>query len=262
MLPKYERPPVVEAAMAIEFAPVPGLDFFKLTRLQSKWEDRYPDITEVPGAPPTPTESDNQIAFALSINGAGPRRIWAAGRDSGLLVQSQDDRLILNWRKAPSPGEYPGYFESLRDEFSRLWGILTAFLAETGLPAPIPLLAEYNYVNAVPLDPDDAMEDVVTIVRIPEQELPGENRFTQFQMVRDVKQSDTDPYTTHIQIMGEPQRALDGSRQAVFTVVARALLGAKSDNPFDGLDAAHALASNTFARIVADEKQEQWGRIK
>jgi uncharacterized protein (TIGR04255 family) len=260
-LPKYRHPPVSEIAIAIEFPVIPGFDFYRLTRLQAKWEDRYPTISDRPGAPPSPPIFENQGVLQFNF-GDAPRRIWAEAAENGLLVQTQSDRLILNWRKDFSAFDYPGYLPVLRPEFERLWGELVNFLAENGLPSPIPLIAEFNYINTVPLANEDELQDVVTVVRSPASVLPGRDRLARFQFVRDVAASSEHPYAAQIQVQGEPVERVPGQRELVFTVVARVLLGEKSAAPLEGLDAAHALASHTFSRIVTDAKQVEWERLQ
>jgi uncharacterized protein (TIGR04255 family) len=261
-LPKFENPPVVEVALAIEFSHIPGLDNYKLGRLQQEWEQDYPTIRDVPGAPPTP--AFDQVN-AMQINFGQPiQKIWASAPESGLLVQTQADRIILNWRKNEDKtgGRYPGYFDALRPELQRLWGKMTAFIAAGGLPAPVPHMVEFTYVNAVPLGPNEQLQDVVTVVRSPKHALPGQDRFTRFSIVRDVPGSATDEFTSQIHINGEPRPTLEGGTALFFTVVARSILGARAFAPFDGLNAAHALASQSFARIVTNEKQRVWKRIQ
>ena len=245
--------------MALEYPPVPGLDFIKLGRLQSKWEDRYPEISEQPGTPPTPPHSDGEVIFQFFGPGSEPpRRIWAAG-DEGRLLQSQNDRLILNWRKLTGTEVYPGY-AALRTEFEQAWGDLHDYLSKSQLPEPLPTLAEYTYVNAVPLETGERIDDVVTTVVTPIDELPGEPMFARFQFIRDLTRSEEHPFDAQLHINGEPQKT-EAGRRLMFTVTARVLLGERSAEPFAGLDAAHALASHTFARIVTDAKKEQWGRL-
>jgi uncharacterized protein (TIGR04255 family) len=257
-LPKFSLPPVVEAALAVEYSPVPGLDFFQLTRLQSAWETRYPQIRDVPGAPPTEPRSDGSLQFLFQF-GDAPKRMWASNPVNGLLVQTQNDRLVLNWRKAESEEAYPGYAR-LRTEYVRLWDQQAEYLAKGGLLMTAPILAEYTYVNNVPLADGDSLATVVTVVQQPPEELPGKDLFGRFQFIRDIVESETDPYPAQIHITGEPA-VIDGQRTLAFTIIARVILGDKADHPLDGLDAAHALASHTFARIVTREKQEAWGRL-
>ena len=246
--------------MGIEFGPIAGLDFFKLTRLQSEWEDRYPNMSEQPGIPPAPPMGEGMPMMQFMI-GEPPRRIWAAGSDNGLLIQTQGDRLILNWRKSETTQPYPGYSTSLRNEYSQLWATFKAFLERTGTPLPVPVISEFTYVNSVPLAESDSLHDVLTLVSAPTDEVPGRDTFGRFQFIREVSESATDPFSAQIQISGEPQMGENG-RQLAFTVVARVILGARWNEPLAGLDAAHSLASHTFSRIVTRAKQEQWGRIQ
>jgi uncharacterized protein (TIGR04255 family) len=257
-LPSFDNPPVVETAMAIEFPPVEGMDLYRLTRLQSVWEERYPLIESRPGTPPTATPGP--FPGVVVNMGAPITRMWASGGENGLLVQSQTDRLILNWRKEASASPYPGYFSTLRPEFSGLWAGLLAFLQSSGLPAPQPTVAEYDYVNWVPLEVSDSLADVVSLVRSPEKELPGEDQYGRFEFVRQVTASDEHPFTAQISTTGQPEQRPDGSRQLAFTVVCRAVIGASGDDPLAGLDAAHALAAHTFSRIVTEDKLDQWRR--
>lgn len=256
-LPKFDRPPVAETAQAIEYAPVPGLDLYRLMRMQDAWANDYPAISDVPGTPPTPLESTGPEIVMLN---EVPKRIWAQAPSNGQLVQTQADRLILNWRREHSDAPYPGYFGRLRDEYSRLWGLAKEWLDAAGLPEPIPLLSEFTYINAVPLGDGEEAEDVLTIVRNPPSELPGKQRLTRFQTGRDVASSGDDPFTVQVHVVGETQTRPGGDRFLVFQVISRAILGAMPADPLAGMDAAHALGSHTFARIVTEAKQAEWGR--
>ncbi len=258
-LPKFENPPVVETAMALEFPIQESLDIFKLSRLQAEWEDRYPDVQEVPGAPPTPQWSDGAMEIQFGIGG-GPRRLWATQPDTGLLVQTQNDRLILNWRKAFSRAGYPGY-SALRSEYARLWSELEGFLDRSSASPVRPHLAEFTYVNVVPMAETEKVADVVTLLSSEPTEMPGEDRFARFQFIREVAASSDHPFPAQVHISGEPQPT-DGGRSLVFTVTARVVLEAGSSAPIEGIDAAHALASHTFDRIIPGSKHVAWGRAR
>lgn len=244
--------------MALEYPPITGMDYYRLTRLQSRWESRFPEISDVPGAPPTPQISNGQFMVAM---GEVPRRIWAEAPNSGLLVQTQIDRLILNWRRDQSDHAYPGYFAGLRPEYEQLWSEQAEYLDEVGLSVPRPHLAEFTYVNTVNLDPDDSIADVVTLLQRPQLELPGTDSFGRFQFIRDWSPTEEAPFAGQIHIAGEPQVLPDGMRALIFTIVAR-VIPQGSVGPLESLDAAHALASHTFSRIVTESKQAQWGRIQ
>jgi uncharacterized protein (TIGR04255 family) len=255
-LPKFDHPPVVEAAIAVEFAPLTGLNNAALNRLQKAWTEKFPDLEDRPGTPPTPLHSDGEILF--NVTGPdSPRRIWAAGRGNGLLVQTQNDRLILNWRKQFSRGPYVG-FDALKSEFSILWEQMGDFVDGEGLLSRSPTLAEYTYVNAVPIEPGESFNQVVLLLGGSGNDVPGSESFTRFQFIRDVAIADGHPFNGQIFIQGEPQ-LYASSRHLVFTVTARVLVGGRPEGPLEGVVAAHALASHTFASIITPEKKAVWG---
>jgi uncharacterized protein (TIGR04255 family) len=253
--PKFERPPVIETAAAIEFVPIEAMDSFALIRLQGVWEDRYPDLQEVPGAPQSPIRNEGALLF--QVGPGGPRRIWAAGRGDGRLVQTQNDRLILNWRKMFSSEPYPG-FDTLLPEFEGLWHEEAKYLADSNLPSMTPRLSEYTYVNAVSLDTAHGYPEVVNLIGAAEEKIPGKESFTRFQFIRDVAKSDDDPFEAQIFIQGEPQD-YNNAKHLLYTITARTVL-AEGDDPIEGVKAAHALADWTFAGLISEEKQTELGR--
>lgn len=255
-LPRYASPPVVETAMALEFPALQGMDTVKLVHLQEAWRESYPELSEAPGSPPTPVDASPTMLFQI---GDGPRRVWAAQPETGYLIQTQADRLILNWRKHFSPSPYPGY-DPLRAEFSVLWEKFISFASAAGLGIPVPHLAEFTYVNAVPLLEGDTMSSVVELVASPPSGLPGTDSFGAFQFVREVNATESNRLPAQIHLQGQPQQGPEG-RVLMFTVTTRVLLGAQSKNPLPGLDSAHALSSRTFSSVVTATKQIEWGRL-
>ncbi|MFD1720927.1 TIGR04255 family protein [Amnibacterium endophyticum] len=259
--PQFERPPVAEAALSLEYPPVPSLGSYQLSRLQAKWEQDYSHIQDVPAVPPSQlVQLQLEPSFQFQLNASQPVRIWAVNPSNGMLIQTQADRLVLNWRDEGVGRKYPGY-DALRTEYVRLWGLLVEFLTEFNLPVPAPVFGEYTYVNFVPLEPSDTMADVVSIVRAPapERALPGRELLTRFQFVRDIEKSDEHPMAAQVVVTGEPQGGGD-ARRVLLNVDTRAIFDGTQTDVFEGLDVAHALSSFTFDRIIADKKREAWGQ--
>lgn len=256
-LPKYAKPPVIEIAMALEFAPVERMDAVQLVRLQDRWAGQYPVLREVPGAPPTPL--DGAPGEVMMHFGDAPRRIWAEDPSSGTLLQTQSDRLILNWRSHDGTAIYPGY-RVLRQRFGAAWEEMRRFVASLQSEA-LPHSAEFTYVNRVPMAASEHIADVVNLVGRPEHELPGSERYGRFQFMRELSADADNPFPVRVTIDGQPQGTGD-QRALVFTIVSRALPVGSDPASLSALDAAHALASHTFSRIVATPKQDAWGREK
>lgn len=259
-LPRFAHPPVVETAMGLEFAPLAGLGFINLTRLQAEWSDRYPNVIEMAGMPPSSIDlAPQQFTF---VPGLPIARIWAEGLSDGLLVQTQNDRLILNWRKAFSEAPYPGY-SALRPKYESLLHEFAAFVAANSLGEIVPGTAEYTYVNNVSLAPGESFEDVLSVFSRPDRALPGTPATTRFQFIRTVDQSEDpsgDPFSAQIFVVGEPQ-SVDGQNVLTMNVTARVLFSTGGD-PMAALDAAHALSSHTFANITAEAKHAEWESLR
>ncbi|MEV7767857.1 TIGR04255 family protein [Microbacterium sp. NPDC086615] len=254
-LPAFDSPPVTETAMAFEFPTLAGMDVIKLVQLQSAWGADYPELSEVPGALPTQAAGGDDVFVAF---GNEPRRIWAAHPSNGLLLQTQADRLVLNWRKRFTSASYPGYTE-LRNEFLLRWSQMLDSLSALDLPLPQPHLVEFTYVNNVPLAEGELLSDVLAIISNASR-LPGDETFGTFQFVREVQPGDH-PFPAQINIQGQPVQAPEGPLLA-FRVTARVLVDGDYDAAYLGLDAAHALASHSFAGLVTQKKQEIWGRTR
>ncbi|WP_161972370.1 TIGR04255 family protein [Glaciihabitans arcticus] len=251
-LPKFENPPVAETAMGVEFSPVEGLGFIGLTRLQERWAQRFPILTEMGGMPPT---YDSAPPFEF-VQGTPPVRVWAEGIEDGLLVQTQADRLILNWRHNFTPAPYPGY-HMLRAEYEALWNQFLEFLGEFNLRAPAPIAAEYTYVNNVQLNQGETYADVISVIAHPERELPGDDMGTRFQFTRGVAPSEENPYPAQIWVAGEP---FQGDPSVLLLNVTTKVLFAAGGEPLHAIDIAHALSSHTFANITSESKHADWSR--
>jgi uncharacterized protein (TIGR04255 family) len=63
-----------------------------------------------------------------------------------MLIQLQNDRLLLNWRRGPRSVEYP-HFERVSGEFRRIFTALEAFADEQGLGPVQPNQCEMTYIN-------------------------------------------------------------------------------------------------------------------
>jgi uncharacterized protein (TIGR04255 family) len=255
-LPKFRNPPVSETAMAIEFAPIPGFDFIKLLRLQDRWSVEYPKVSEVQGAPPSQMASEGPQTIEFQIFD-GPKRIWAENPSTGGLVQTQSDRVVTNWRRLEPALTYPGY-KALRAEFERVWSIYHDYVESESLAVPAPFLSEFTFVNVVPVEPEDTLADLVTLIREPDDEVPGRDTFGRFQFIRGIERSETHPFDVQIQINGGPMPPSEEGRRVNLSVVARVVLAERGNEPMAGLDAAHALASQTFARIITPAKRKAW----
>ena len=89
--PEFDRPPVVEMALGIQFQPLFGLRGISLSPLREVWRERYPLVEEVPPLPPGVERVGGQPLGVQLAFGPGPAlRYWFMSDDGADLVQLQN----------------------------------------------------------------------------------------------------------------------------------------------------------------------------
>jgi uncharacterized protein (TIGR04255 family) len=155
-LPEFDAPPVVETAMSLQFARLSGFTtahagWFWKSHLKSaggEWgklleQPRIPDQFEQPeGEPPPPALPSMKI-----LTSGESQRLQLVRSDDERMIQIQDSRIILNWRKQ-SEG-YPSY-RVLAPDFFKVTGDFERFVADAKLGAFEPNQWEVTYVNQIP----------------------------------------------------------------------------------------------------------------
>jgi uncharacterized protein (TIGR04255 family) len=151
-LPEYDRPPVVEVALGLQFQPIGKFRAPYVGLLWQEWRDKYPILDEVPPLDPVNEREGPMPGVTFQITAVPPMmRYWFLNEDGSRLLQIQRDRIILNWRKVPAgPQTYPRY-RTLREEFVRRLGQFTDFLSSRNLGQLAITQAELNYINALPI---------------------------------------------------------------------------------------------------------------
>lgn len=149
--PEFERPPIVESAFAIDFAPLPGwqIPFFGLY-----WQtirDRYPKLDAHPAIPPQIEDLDEQMpskVFSLGVLSAPSLRCWFYNESETQLIQIQNDRFIFNWKRGLSDEPYPHY-RSIRATIREEWIGFVEFVARNGLGPIQTRQCEITYINHI-----------------------------------------------------------------------------------------------------------------
>ena len=154
-LPDYDNPPVNEVVFGIQFnklnsikAPDTGILWEKLGRKE------YPECKEMPPLPhlierfDTPSVQQQTITVEEFSHPPLPR-LFFINETQKHLIQVQQDRLLLNWRKRKSGDRYPRYVE-LYPKFIKSWKLFNSFIDELKLGAVKPDQYELTYVNHIP----------------------------------------------------------------------------------------------------------------
>lgn len=142
-LPQYERPPVVETAFAVEFAPLKGWNIVHYGLLWERFKDRYPKFEVHPYFPIVSARLDPQdpLLRCFYLNGEGTQ-----------IVQVRPGAFARNWRAMPQDNEYPRY-ATIRPSFEQDFEVFEGFLRELGFPPLEAWRCEVTYINHFPQGP-------------------------------------------------------------------------------------------------------------
>lgn len=259
----FDAPPVAEVALSVQTSLNPrvltshmGVFWDKHLRLD------YPHAQDqLPAAPMIETFGDNAwIPSVVFATGTPVGRQWFLSADQTRLVQLQNDRLVVNWRRLGIHQAYPHY-GVLRDEIARLAQLWQAFLSEEGL-APQPVVqAEVTYINQVPLEaPLERPSDVGALLRVAQTQWPtpmGEPESFHLEQRFVVKAPGDRPARMYLALA--PATLASGTQGLTLNLVVR---GEPADTSHAGvlqwLDFAHNQIIHSFADITADEMHRKW----
>ena len=170
----FEKPPVVEVALGLQFEPL-GLGSGHLGWYWRSIAENWPVVSD---APPIPEQLESfpennrgqlpQMGFRL-LQGLPAHRLQLRNADGDRMVQVQDTRFIYNWIKKAEV--YPRYL-TIRHEFESVFTGFRDFLAQAQLAALHLNQWEVVYINHIPVgglwsSPGDAGNVFPAIVKTP-----------------------------------------------------------------------------------------------
>jgi len=138
-LPEYDNPPVIETALAVEFAPIEGWNVIQYGSLWERFKGRYPRVE----VHPAPQEFLTQPELDL---GNPPVRCFFIGSGNSQLIQIRSGAFVRNWRANQESHGYPR-FKTIRPSFEEDLNLFLTFLHEQGFRQPEIWKCEVTYVN-------------------------------------------------------------------------------------------------------------------
>src|SRR6266540_4854231 len=111
-LPYWQKPPLDEIAITVQFETLKNLTVLQIVRLKDEYQDQFGgEFKEQPPLLPNfetfgtrPTQQ-----FTLQLTSDAPKRYWFLSLDGHDLLQIQPDRFVQNWRKVEGVGDYPRF---------------------------------------------------------------------------------------------------------------------------------------------------------
>jgi len=152
-LPSYEKPPLIEVALSVQFDPITALSVPYLGLLWNEYKDRFPKHKTLPAIEPVferfGIHIKNETSEFRIVSGEPPIRLWFIDEKENELIQVQRDRFIRNWRKVDSGDVYPRYDLVIKDSFSEDLKKFINFLKDNNLETPSFNQCEVTYVNEI-----------------------------------------------------------------------------------------------------------------
>lgn len=149
----FDRPPLNEVVLSLQSELVKGFTTPYLGLFWSRIRDSYPETQTQPPLDPVVEQFEGApkpasvMPFRVLETIETPR-CWFLTRGGQQLVQLQQDRLILNWRRIEAGDVYPRY-ERLRPELERVANELVLFLEKEGIGSVVPNQCEVSYINHI-----------------------------------------------------------------------------------------------------------------
>jgi len=164
----FEKPPVVEVALSVQFEPLRKLDGARVGLYWAGIKTRFPTIEQQPRLDPVVERfdvTDYAPRFLRIEFGEAVPRFWFLTTNESELLQVQQDRFIHNWRKK-NVEPYPHY-ENLRESFANELKAFSNFLAAEGIGEIVPNQCEVTYINHIEAEAAQGaharVEDVLTV---------------------------------------------------------------------------------------------------
>ncbi len=268
--PAFRKPPVVEVAVGVQFEPLERLGVAQLGLLWSRYRNRYPITEHHPPIAPV-NEVIEEVVLAQPEIRFEPKfpvpRCWFLTTTKTQLIQVQQDRFLVNWRRLETGEEYPSYrkiravFESGLDEFRD-------FLSKEDLGDITPNNCEVTYVNHLPKgegwDKPGELHKILALwsgrhsdsfLSEPEDVDVG------IRYVMRDRTTEKPIGRLHAKLNSAIRRA-DSKRVLVLNITARVRTQAVDSDVLQCLDHCHEWAVKGFASITSDAMHQRWERLQ
>lgn len=141
-IPSYKEPPVNEVVCGMRILPSNKLLIPHIGLLWDKFRAEYPMLQHA-----LPISSTKGELLVDRITNVPIPRVWFINTADDELIQFQNDRFYLNWRKKER--DYPRY-EYMISNFESLFSVIKDFFSDFNLGEVKPKEYELTYINHIP----------------------------------------------------------------------------------------------------------------
>lgn len=148
----YDRPPLIEVVIGVQFGRLARLDAARLGLLWQRFRSGFPNTEQKPALDPVIEQlglrgqvGETRFEVLTELR----QRLWFLNEAADELVQVQDDRFIRNWRRGPERVQPYPRFEELLPRFVADFDEFQAFLADEHIGKVDANQCEVTYVNLI-----------------------------------------------------------------------------------------------------------------
>lgn len=269
-LPEFDKPPLIEVALSVQFEKVSGLGVPQLGLIWQHFRNRFPVTEEHPPLEPAFEQFGRVLSFGRRVQFQLTQtipipRLWFLNEAGTDLVQVQPDRFTRNWKTGETEQPYPRY-TVLRKNFQEDWECFCNLLSDEGMDTPRPNQCEVTYVNMLPAGEGwEDYGDLDQVVGIFSQKYSDE--FLGKPESAAVKASyrilrDNGSNAGRLHVSADPvTRQADKKPCWRLQLTARGEpLGAGTDGILEFFDRGHEYVVQGFASLTSKPMHEIWGR--
>jgi uncharacterized protein (TIGR04255 family) len=166
VLPVFQTPPIIETAIGVQFSPI---EEWTVPLFGLYWNEIRNDFPIVEDQTPLPPHADISSGMPqassphLEFVTKPEARCWFINSEKNRLIQVQQNRFIVNWRKTHNKDNYPHY-EQLSPFFKNEWLRYVNFLASQNLNEPPVQYCELTYINHLEQGKEwESMSDIASL---------------------------------------------------------------------------------------------------
>lgn len=267
-LPDFDRPPVSEVVLGLQFGSLTELRSAHIGFLWAKFRGRYPTVTEHPPLDPSfetfgsvTTAEFPEIRLQQLLQLPFPR-YWFENAIGDELCQVQQDRFVHNWRKRDKDLEYPRY-ETVRGRLVADLAVFEEFLSQEDLGSLTFNQVEVTYTNTIDLpdsdDPHGAIARVVSVwsdIGTPERELEDVNFRTRY-----IIKKDSVPHARlHVSVTPVLRRPTLAKAVQLQLTMRGKPDGVDRESALSFLDEGRSVIVKAFAELTTKTMHKHWGR--
>jgi len=264
-LPSFDRPPVIETVLGVQFNPIGGFSNAHLGAFWEKLSAKWPDVVDAPPLDPVFEQFAEQQAWIgrgmqLSFSKTRPARFQIRNAHKDRMIQIQNGRFHYNWLLSQGT-EYPRY-SRVRSEFDQHLNDLRLYLEDKSLGAIDPNQWEVTYVNHIPKDtvwskPEDWGGLFPTLpmqaARTSAASLESFSGQWHFMIAPERGR-------LHVEIRHGRQQSDEPSELLIMTLTARGPVSTDGLDLNQGLDLGRETIVRAFADLTSEKAHKQWKR--